>query len=77
LLARTDERSLELALTRSQDADIDLTILRLMDGVTPVEEVARQAAAQFPAHLSFDSALARVQHLVEYYGCQMGSDHKP
>jgi len=77
LLPRTNGRFAELVPARSQDADIDLFILQLMDGVTPVESIARQAAARFPTHLSFEGALARVHSLVEYYGCRMGSDNKP
>ena len=76
LLPHINGHFVDLVPTRSQDADVDLFILRLMDGVTPVESVARQTAARFPTHLSFDSALARVHSLVEYYGCRMGSDNK-
>jgi protein arginine N-methyltransferase 1 len=74
LIPRTNGRFADLVPARSQDADVDLFILRLMDGATPVEKVARQTAARFPAHLSFDSALTRVHSLVEYYGCRMGRD---
>ena len=77
LLPRINGRFVELIPARSQDADVDLFILRLMDGVTPVEGVARQTAARFPTHLSFEGALARVHSLVEYYGCRMASDNKP
>ena len=76
LLPRTNGRYLELVPARSQDADVDLFILQLMDGATSVEEVAGQTAARFPAHLSFDSALARAHSLVEYYGCRKGSYNK-
>ena len=76
LLPRTSGRFLELVPARSQDADVDLFVLRLMDGIRTVEDVAYQTVARFPAHLSFDRALARVHNLVEYYGCRMGSDNQ-
>jgi predicted RNA methylase len=77
LLSPTNRRTLELAPMRSQDAAVDFFVLQQMDGARTVEDVARQVAARFPAHLSFDHALARVHNLVEYYGCRMSSDSKP
>ena len=75
LISRTNGRFADLVPVRSQDADVDLFILRLMDGATPVEKVARQTAARFRTHLSFEGALTRVHSLVEYYGCRIGSDN--
>ena len=66
-----------LAPSRSHDAEVDLFILRSMDGARSLEAVASQTAARFPTNLSFDSALARAHKVVEYYGCRMGSESKP
>jgi protein arginine N-methyltransferase 1 len=60
--------------TRTEDADVDLFVLRLMDGCASVEEIARQTAVRFPLHLgNLRDAHARVQHLCEYYGCSSSS----
>jgi len=53
---------------RTEEAEVDLLILQLMDGATPMGGIARQAAAKFPAYFtSYDRALEYTFHLSEDY----------
>jgi protein arginine N-methyltransferase 1 len=62
------------APARTQEAEVDLFVLRLIDGCNSAEEIARQTAARFPQHFgNVRDAHARVQHLCEYYGCWTSS----
>jgi protein arginine N-methyltransferase 1 len=54
---------------RTEEAEADLFILGAMDGVTRVEDIARQATARFPTQFSTtESALEQIYALVELYG---------
>ena len=54
--------------TRTQNGEIDLFILSLMDGSRPAEAIARQTVDRFPAHLTgVEQALERVLSLAAYY----------
>ena len=76
LLPGTNGHAIDRAPVRSQEAEVDLFILRLMDGSTPLYQVARKTAARFPEHVDFERALARVGNLLEYYGCRTSSEDK-
>jgi len=53
---------------RTEEAEIDLMILQMMDGVTLIGDIARYAVARFPAHFSnYDRALEYVLHFSEDY----------
>ena len=74
LLPGADGGAIDRAPARSKDAEVDLFILRLMDGATPITEIARQTAAQFSADLDFENARSRVLALCQHYRCQGGRD---
>jgi hypothetical protein len=74
LLPGADWGALDHAPARSKDAEVDLFILRLMDGATPIAEIARQTAAQFPGDFYFKDARSRVQALCQHYRCQGAGD---
>jgi protein arginine N-methyltransferase 1 len=53
---------------RTEEAEVDLFILDAMDGVTMVEEIARQTTARFPTQFSTTaSALEHIYDLTEAY----------
>ena len=53
---------------RTEEAEVDLMILSLMDGIRPLNEIARQAAVSFPAYFpSFSGALEYAAQLAEDY----------
>ena len=54
---------------RTQNGEVDLFILGLMDGTRSADVIARQTIERFPAHLaSVEQALERVSSLAAYYG---------
>ena len=53
---------------RTQEAEVDLLILSLMDGSTTLCEIADEAAARFPAYFSsYERALTYATHVSEDY----------
>lgn len=53
---------------RSEDAAVDLLILNLMDGVTPLGEIARRLVAEHPSNFSnYEGALEYATQLAEDY----------
>jgi protein arginine N-methyltransferase 1 len=53
---------------RTEEAEIDLVILQMMDGETLLGDIARYVVARFPAYFSnYDRALEYVLHLSEDY----------
>jgi len=68
LLPEVDPKILNHTPARSVEAEVDLFILRLMDGNTPIGEIARQTAESFPTHFAnIESTQYRVQRVCEYY----------
>ena len=63
-----NQRSPDYMPVRTEEAEVDLLILQLMDGANPLSEIARRAATKFPAYFtSHDSALEYAFHLsVDY-----------
>lgn len=62
------QRSPHHTPVRTEEAEVDLFILSLMDGATPLGDIARQAAAIFPAYFtSYEGALEYAAYLSEDY----------
>ena len=62
------QRSPDYIPVRTEEAQVDLLVLGLMDGITPLGKIARQAAAQYPAYFtSCERALEYVSKLSEDY----------
>jgi protein arginine N-methyltransferase 1 len=69
LLASTNGRSPDYTPTRNEEGDVDLLILQMMDGATPVGEIARQVIARFPTQFtSYERALEYVYDLSDDFG---------
>ena len=62
---------------RTQNGEIDLFILSLMDGTRPAAAIARQAVDRFPLHMTgIEQALERVSSLAVYYSRWEGSEQR-
>jgi protein arginine N-methyltransferase 1 len=68
LVSPAHQRSPDYIPVRTEEAQVDLLVLGLMDGATPLGEIARQAAAQYPTYFtSYERALEYASQLSEDY----------
>jgi hypothetical protein len=69
LLASPNGRSPDDTPARNEEGDVDLLILKMMDGATPIGEIARQVIARFPRQFtSLEHALEYVYDLSDDFG---------
>lgn len=63
---------------RTQEAEVDLLILSLMDGATPLGKIAHEAAACFPSYFTcYEYALEYAIHLSEEYARWASLERSP
>lgn len=68
LLRQTSQSDLAGKPVRSAEGEINLFILRMMDGSTEVEEIAKRTMTRFPLQFgSFNDVVAKVQQVANYY----------
>ena len=75
LLRPADQHNLDNRPARNEHGELDLFILKMMDGSTTVEELTRRTIARFPLQFgNFEEALKQVQLVTEYYGRQANGE---